>query len=248
MNSKTPIFVRLALVLTLPYLIACSTTSGVQAPVSASADANVTEPVQAQAPVADKDVTLHEPLLTHGQYRALIVSLDRKNRRFTLKLSDGQRVRLIANNKVGDLDHLKAGEHVVVTLSAQAVVYADLYLHPDTGHVMDMPAPGSSQERENYNPYFHHAPSRHHQSHATHDYLDVAGEVVQIDRAGHAVSINTDEHKAWTVSVQEYADKISVGDSVILRFTEMDAIMLAETHKHHSQHASRQKHHGASHD
>lgn len=188
------------------------------------------------------DLTMpDEPELTHGQYHARLIHLDRKSRRISIKLKDGKRARLLVNSVAGDLDQFKVGESVVVTLSSHAAVHNELYLHPESGHVIDLPLPGSAQERENYNPYFHHAPTRHHLLPPTHDYLDVAGKVSLVDLKTHSISVNTRDHKVWTViQKDDDSDRLELGESVIMRFTEIDAIVPAVAPAKGKRH-----HHGA---
>lgn len=243
-NAWMPLLRLLFCVLMPSIFLGCSENPTAQNTLSSPVVEESHAPSSAEESGHDDLTMPDEPELTHGQYHARLIHLDRKSRRISLKLKDGKRVRLLVNSVAGDLDHFRVGENVVVTLSSHAAVHNELFLHPESGHVIDLPLPGSAGERENYNPYFHHAPARHHLLPPTHDYLDVAGKVSLVDPKTHSISVNTPDHKVWKViQKDDDSDQIELGESVIMRFTEIDAIVSAvlpaKGKRHHHDHGAK---------
>ncbi|QXP88728.1 hypothetical protein [Methylococcus capsulatus] len=150
-------------------------------------------------------------------------------RQVVFLLADGKRVTVTVSPRAGSLADLRVGDLVTFELAETVEIVRNDDHHPETGEIVMHPVPGSMQEREYFNPYYHRdgmSAAKRHESHWS-GIIEIPSWVVSYDSQSRLITLKSREGRVFSVRVAPEAgkpDEYAPGEAVVARFKEVEDV------------------------
>ncbi|MEW6038765.1 MAG: hypothetical protein AB1648_11020 [Pseudomonadota bacterium] len=178
------------------------------------------------------------PLIRARAFEGTVKAIHPANRQVVFLLADGKRVTVKVAPRAGSLADLRVGDLATFELAETVEIVRNDDHHPETGEIVMHPLPGSMQEREYFNPYYHRdglSAAEHHELYWS-EIIEIPAWVVSTDLQSRAITLKSREGRVFSVRVAEEAgrlDEYKPGEAVVARFKEIDDITVITPSESH---------------
>ncbi|MDF9393621.1 MULTISPECIES: hypothetical protein [Methylococcus] len=168
-------------------------------------------------------------LIRARAFEGTVKAIHPADRQVVFLLADGKRVTVKVGPPAGSLADLRVGDLATFELAETVEIVTNDNHHPETGEIVMHPVPGSMQEREYFNPYYHRdglSAAKRHELYWS-GIIEIPAWVVSSDPQSRLITLKSREGRVFSVRMAPEAgrlDEYEPGEAVVARFKEVDDI------------------------